>query len=244
MLLFTGKTQFSCVFEMLEIKYWDRLGEKIPLRLFFSLWGGCYKSPWRLAMLACALQFLVRMKLSGFFLSRLSWNHKRSGASVIPVDIVSQGKGGFSRLSSKGSWVSPCLNISQRERAEGLVLWWWFQGFRVSEPLWICIIGRFQMSLLSITWAEVDSSVLTSVCKHPYPILILAILSLVQGDGCFSLVSFTLFLCYCLSSFPSSLEFIFSIESEILHQLLISIIVNVQNKACVHSCPEVHRGNC
>jgi hypothetical protein len=24
-------------------------------------------------------------------------------------------------------------------------------GFRVSEPLWICIIGRFQMSLLSIT---------------------------------------------------------------------------------------------
>jgi hypothetical protein len=35
MLLFTGKTQFSCVFEMLEIKYWDRLGEKIPLRLFF-----------------------------------------------------------------------------------------------------------------------------------------------------------------------------------------------------------------
>ncbi len=122
MLLFTGKTQFSCVFEMLEIKYWDRLGEKIPLRLFFSLWGRCYKSAWRLAMLACALQFLVRMKLSGFFLSRLSWNHKRSVASVIPVDIFSQGKGGLSLFSSKGSWVSPCLNISQRERAEGLMV--------------------------------------------------------------------------------------------------------------------------
>jgi hypothetical protein len=78
-------------------------------------------------MLASALQFLVRMKLSGFFLSRLSWNHKRSVASVIPVDNVSQGKGGLSLFSSKGSWVSPCLNISQRERAEGLVTWWWFQ---------------------------------------------------------------------------------------------------------------------
>jgi hypothetical protein len=52
-------------------------------------------------MLACALQFLVRMKL--FFLEPVVMNHKRSVASVIPVDIVSQGEGGLSLFSSEGS---------------------------------------------------------------------------------------------------------------------------------------------